>query len=59
MSERLHKPRNKILELISDLIILIGCALLIYGAYLLNPIAAILTGAVLLIALGILLGALS
>lgn len=41
---------------VSDTFILVGCALIVYGAYLLSPLAAVFTGGVALIALGVVVG---
>lgn len=37
---------------LSDVLIVAGCGLIVYGAYLINPLAAVFTGGVALISLG-------
>lgn len=39
-----------------DLLILLGCGCIVYGAYLVNPVAAWIVGGLILVALGILAG---
>ena len=56
MREAMRIIIDKKMEIFSDLLFLIGCALIIFGAYLLNPIAAIITGGFIFIALGTLVG---
>lgn len=56
MREAMRMIVNKKMEIFSDLLFLIGCALIIFGAYLLNPIAAIITGGLIFIVLGTLVG---
>ena len=41
---------------LSDVLIVAGCGLIVYGAYLINPLAAIFTGGVMLVALGAVVG---
>ena len=43
-------------EILSDILILAGCAAIVYGAWLIHPIAAYLVGGVLMIAGGYVLG---
>ena len=41
---------------VSDTFILLGSALIVYGAYVISPLAAVFTGGVALIALGVVVG---
>lgn len=43
-------------QLISDACILVGCGLLVYGAYLVDPLAAVFTGGAILTAIGVVIG---
>ena len=46
----------KMRELLSDFLVLTGCAVLVYGVWLVSPVAAWIVGGLLLVIIGVALG---